>query len=139
MSITTDTKKKSKVKITFNGESVGYILVEWIGLVESVLCDGHHMDSGEDYHKELFTIDSATIIHEHIEKGDPEFRNVTQMTFEIKDGFFTYYARDESGNMVKSFMTSLSYIHTIQTMKDEPKFSDSKINHLDTSEKKSLK
>ena len=52
------------------------------------------MDSGEDYHKELFTIDSANIIHEYIEKGDPEFRNVTQMRFEIMDGFFRYEARD---------------------------------------------
>jgi hypothetical protein len=96
------------------------VLVEWIGLVESELCEDHHMDSGEDYHKELFTIDSASIIHEYIEKGDPEFRNVTQLRFEIMDGFFRYEARDNSGGVVKSFMTALSYIHTIETRKDEP-------------------
>jgi hypothetical protein len=28
------------------------------------------MDSGEDYHEELFSIDSASIIHEYVEKGD---------------------------------------------------------------------
>jgi hypothetical protein len=108
------------VRITWQGEPVGYVLVEWIGLVESELCKDHHMDSGEDYHKELFTIDSANIIHEYIEKGDPEFRNVTQMRFEIMDGFFRYEARDSSGGVVKSFMTALSYIHTIETRKDEP-------------------
>jgi hypothetical protein len=70
--------------------------------------------------KELFAIDSASIKHEYIEKGDPEFRNVTQMRFEIKDGFFRYEARDSSGNVVKSFITALSYIHTIETRKDEP-------------------
>lgn len=121
-STTTDTtiKKKSKLKITFNGESVGYILVEWIGLVESELCEGHHMESGEDYHKELFAIDSATIIHEFIEEGELDFKNVTQMVFEINDGFFRYEARDDSGNLVKLFMTALSYIHTIETRKEEP-------------------
>jgi hypothetical protein len=106
------------VRITWQGEPVGYVLVEWIGLVESELCEDHHMDSGEDYHKELFTIDSASIIREY--KGDPEFRNVTQMRFEIMDGFFRYEARDNSGAVVKSFMTALSYIHTIETRKDEP-------------------
>jgi hypothetical protein len=100
------------VRITWQGEPVGYVLVEWIGLVESELC--------EDHHKELFTIDSASIIHEYIEKGDPEFRNVTQMRFEIMNGFFRYEARDNSGGVVKSFMTALSYIHTIETRKDEP-------------------
>ena len=83
---------KLTVRITWQGEPVGDVLVEWIGLVESELCKDHHMDSGEDYHKELFTIDSANIIHEYIEKGDPEFRNVTQMRFEIMDGFFRYEA-----------------------------------------------
>ena len=62
----------------------------------------------------------TSIIHDYIEKGDPEFRNVTQMRFEIKDGFFRYEARDNSGDVVKSFMTALSYIHTIETRREEP-------------------
>jgi len=67
----------------------------------------------------LFAIDSATIIHEFIE-GELDFKNVTQMVFEINDGFFRYEARDDSGNLVKLFMTALSYIHTIETRKEEP-------------------
>lgn len=138
---TDETQKQDKVAITFNGESIGHILVEWIGLVESILCEDHHMQSGKDYHKELFIIDSASIIHEHIEKGSSDFRNVTQMAFEVKDGFFKYEARNDSDKLVKSFMIPLKYLHTIHIQETEVIDSQPEIpmHKLSTNEKKSLK
>ena len=139
-STTTDIKKymKDKVKITFNGESVGYVGVQWIGLED--ICEDYHLESGEGYHKELYFIESSTIIHDHIEKDSPEFKGVTQMSFEIKDGFFRYECRDNLNNLVKLFMLPLSYLFNIECRKDEPsKEGEQKINRLSVDVKKSLK
>ncbi len=135
----TNVKTENKVKITFNGERVGYVGVQWIGLEDAVLCEDHHLESGEDYHKELFFIESSVIIHDHIEKDSPEFKGVTQMSFEIKDGFFRYECRDNAGNIIKLWMVPLSYIHTIECRKDEPSRDEEKINRLNVDVKKSLK
>ena len=130
------TKTENKVKITFNGESVGYIAVQWIGLEDAVLCEDHHMESSEDYHKELFFIDSSVIIHDHIKKDNPEFKGVTQMAFEIRDGFYRYECRDNAGNMIKLWMLPISYIFTIECRKDEPSFDTQPINKLSKEEQK---
>jgi hypothetical protein len=58
------------LKITFNGELVGYVLAEFIDFVPSD--DPHHHDD-EDYlrwHKEITALDSHYIKTELIDKGD---------------------------------------------------------------------
>jgi len=106
----------NNVEITFNGQAVGFVLVEWIGLYDA----SKHMQSDLGLRKELNVIDSSYIIHEFIEKGLDDFKDITQLKFEIKDGFFNSEVLDNSGNVVKMFMVPLSYIHTIQTDRKEP-------------------
>jgi hypothetical protein len=126
------------VKISFNGQEIGYIAVQWIGLEDT--CEDYHLESGEGYHKELYFIESSVIIHDFIEKGDPEFKDATQILFEIKDGFFRQEIRDNSGNIIKLWMIPLSYLFNIECRKDEPsREEEQKINRLNVNVKKSLK
>jgi hypothetical protein len=130
------TTTKTEVKITFNGESFGYVGVQWIGLEDdSTLCDCDQMESGENYHKELYFIESSVIVHDYIEKGHPEFKDATQISFEIKDGFFRQEIRDNSGNIIKLWMIPLSYLFNIECRKDEPSFDTPPINKLSKEEK----
>jgi hypothetical protein len=69
LTTTTDQIQKQGVKILFDGQEVGFVLVEFIEMIPDMPCEEH--DNAEDFHKSLTWIDSDYIVNELIEKGDP--------------------------------------------------------------------
>jgi hypothetical protein len=70
LTTTTDQIQKQGVKILFDGQEVGFVLVEFIEMIPDMPCEEH--DNAEDFHKSLTWIDSDYIVNELIEKGDPK-------------------------------------------------------------------
>lgn len=98
------------------------------------------MPDGEDYYKGLFTIDTSIIIHDFIEKGIDDFKDITELKCEVKDGLFKYEALDSSGNIIRMFMFPLKYLHSIEADKNEPSLEAPVPMHkLSRSERKQLK
>lgn len=82
------------VKVSFNGKPVGHIMVTWIGLEEAALCEDRHMPDGVDFYKELFTINSQTIIHEFIEKGIDGFKDITESKYGLIKMAYLMHGKD---------------------------------------------
>ena len=86
------------IKITFNGEPVGYVLIEYVENLPIDMCGECVEDLlHDDFRKEQIWVDTSYILHEYIEKGYEELHSGNEMAFKTKDGFLTYEAKDTSG------------------------------------------
>jgi hypothetical protein len=103
-----NSKSSSAVKVTYNGEPVGYVLVEHIMFVPNN-DDSYNPKNNneyEDWHKTISALDSDYIKTELIDKGDIDYHAVNEMSFKIeKDrevgGYLTYETRDDLGLVKK--------------------------------------
>jgi hypothetical protein len=144
LSITTDTKKhvKNKTKITFNNREVGYVMVEFIEWHVDDICDDcFEEDECTQCHRDLVDINTYDFVHRLIAntKEFPDWKGVSEIYFTTDSTWLCYGGKDADGNILITRMIPIHNIDNIHIDTTEPKFSESKINHLDTSEKKSLK
>lgn len=116
MGISSNSKPSSAVKVLYNNEPVGYVLVEHIIFLPND-DDNNPKNNNEyeDWNKTISVLDSDFIKYELIDKGDIDYHTVNEMSFQIKkdEGFLIYEAKDNLG-LVKMEMIPLSYITQIQ-------------------------
>jgi hypothetical protein len=92
-------------------------------------------------HRDIVEIDTFDFIHRLIPntKEFSDWKNVAEIYFTTDSIWLTYGGKDVMGNTLMTRMIPIHNINNIHIDSTEPKFSESKINHLDTSEKRSLK
>ena len=99
------TKERSKdIKVTFNGEAVGYVLVDHT-LIEP--------SEGDEW-CEFTNIIVSDEIKEKIQKGDLEYKTVNELVFQLNDTCLIYQAKDNEG-IVKQEIIPLSHVQRIKT------------------------
>ncbi|MDP9289164.1 MAG: hypothetical protein M3P08_13340 [Thermoproteota archaeon] len=141
-STTTTTKKvmKDTVKVTFNNKEVGFVMVDFIQWHVGNICEEYDEECSK-CHRDLAQIDSYDFEHRLIAdvKEYTDWKGVTEIYFTTDSTWLYYGGKDVDGNILITRMIPIHNIDNIHIDPTEPKFSESKINHLDTAEKKSLK
>jgi hypothetical protein len=91
--------------------------------------------------RDLVDINTYDFVHRLIAdtKEFPDWKGIAEIYFTTDSTWLYYGGKDADGNILITRTIPIHSIDNIHIDSIEPKFSESKINHLDTSEKKSLK